>query len=292
MVDELDRQISREISIIKDIVLSLRTANISTKSIADFAGVGESAIKKFLDSTGPYHRKKNDTIAKLKSYITENQRYLASRIASYDENLAREIYELSDDNFLITTDPDSERNKILVGRAYEFIYEMLHVNRELMSQLNILLVGSYTCYRPGAVNDRLVISSIEIDRQERSNTLQYVHRVRDKLGAEIRMDGPVLAMGDHVNLMGDVGQGQAIELIVFSRPVSKTSSFYQGMNITMANNRKSVMGPVVLEKTVCKVPCVMDLVKFEHPKRDLIVSQLTMKPVSHFKSLTLDDIGG
>jgi hypothetical protein len=293
VIDMEKTNLEVEFEIIKKAIEALNTSDISIKSISEFTGIGESAIKKFTSSETRSNTLRNHTANLLKKFLVENFRLVAEKLRFTSPEILEEIKKLNDAYFQIpekskASPEDLFRHDILVGRAYDFIYEMLGVRRELVQVVVPRLLGDFTLYRPGTVDNRLVISSLEFSIQQYSRTLEYSQVSNDKRGETRKADGPVLVMGSFVYLLGDIESGTGIEYMIFKSPNKASTKLISGLCMTLNHLGNPIMGPVLLERGKCDNPRVIDFSEFNKPE---ILSYLKMKNVDTVKSFALEDIG-
>lgn len=285
----------REFKVIRLAVEALSNQGISIKSISEWTDISEGAINKFQNSDTNTNFKRNTTASQLKKFLVEQYRFVAEKLNNSNPDLVASIHLLNDDHIRIertsASKEDIFRHNMLVGRAYDFIYEMLGVNKSVVQGVFPKLIGHFTCYRPGTDDNRLVISTIEFSIQQYSLALEYSHVGRDKLGEIRKADGPVVVMGSYLYLLGDIDGGNGIEYIVIRDPGKLGKKYISGLCVTLNYAGEPIMGPVLLERLENSEKVEPRVIDSESFDKKHLLNELKIRHLDKIKSFGLRDLG-
>jgi hypothetical protein len=235
---------NQQVNSVETLVEGLQTfIKVQTKTyrqLAELVDVSEDAIKSFVARQPRGLRATNGTVNALVKFICDNYDEIVEETPQIHAILAAIV-----DSELATKMLSQEAQ---ITRAYRQIYEMLNQNSEKFPEDVESILDKFTCFRAGAVENRVVRSRLDISFRRNASVLQYSHLTHDKDANKISADGPALVFGDYVYLIGDVLNGGSLEFIVVERPVVSDAKFVSAFAITTASNRQVIMARLLLRR--------------------------------------------
>lgn len=152
----------------------------------------------------------------------------------------------------LLNDPKKIMRDFFIGRSYQFISRMLGIDYQTTRRAASDFAGSYLCIRPSSRNpERYVVSQVVIQPREFvEDVWEYRHFITTDLGEGRETDGMVLAVDQHLILLGDIAQGRGLETLVIRRPGLTRSSTIAGVTMSVSLDGT----PIVCQIALIRIP--------------------------------------
>ncbi|MEM7426250.1 MAG: hypothetical protein AAF441_09140 [Pseudomonadota bacterium] len=222
----------------------------SYASIERMSGVKLSSIKSFMAGKRETYNKSNRTIELLNDLLFQR----SDHIRMHYLDLWTEYHDIIDGpgiTFSKTLEVQEEPQLAL--HAYRILYRMLNVSQSHLAESMKSIEGDYTFYRMASEPDLVVCTHVQIRRKQTlgsstSDKLavwEYIHHKVDLVKEELSGDGIVVPLTKTIYCIGDVQNGQEIELLALNNPEGGADMTLEGFFLGSAYDRRPIMARTV-----------------------------------------------
>ena len=211
-------------------ISELRNAGLQLSAIAERIGVGESGLKQLIrraqdDSASDLRR--GAVFAQAYAYFRQQRR---STAFADQEEVESVLASLMAHNVTM--------QKCI---AYSLLMQMIRINPAAQDRAAAKAYRRLYCFR-NAVHPKYIIKSqvdfVQLSEFDRglSAAWEFYHRYVDNNGIEKRSDGVVFVIQNNIYLLGDVQNGEGLDIMIVREPV-ENADFMIGFHVSIDDHR-------------------------------------------------------
>lgn len=144
-------------------------------------------------------------------------------------------------------------NPFCRGAIYAGIMSMLQVDsREMESTNSRVLKREFYCFRNAAMRGYYVKSLVRFERIvfDELSTFEFHHCYIDDNGLEKKSDGLAISLNKTVYLLGDVQEGEGLDLIMIREPMDDTAEVLSAFQVTIDDHRPICSNAVLIDADI------------------------------------------
>lgn len=207
-------------------------------TLAEEIGVGESALKQFVHRTpGESGVRRGAAFADIyRHYFSPNHDGAIGNIKPDD--LIGELLGLP-----------ANRLKTV---AYGLLMAMLRIKPDHQEEASRRMFKRLYCFRNAVGGDYLVKSMLTFEQVGSEHGVpvwQFFHRYKDDSGINKTSDGVALAVKDTVYLIGDVKEGEGLDIFVVRNQIG-SADFFLGFHVSVDDHRPLFSNTVLFDEAL------------------------------------------
>lgn len=298
---------------IKSIIAALIKSGRSPSDIAHTAGISEESLRQFLKrSEKTKIQRTNETLKALFNYIIKHGAKFPT-VARDEMNYHYTVFEAVQERLSTTRDFDSGYRSATVY-AYKVLQSILRVPPLTAARTGHKIQGEYIAYRASTVRDRVIRSLVTIAQvgpaaTESDGIWEFSHTQLNRYQEPRKSNGVVIPISNVLYLLGDVEEGEGLEVIALKEPDTHNFKMIKGFISSTSADRQPFVARIVLvplrEQAILEHLPVStkhsqkDKLAFIGPRHrqellkeeEKIVSPLIDNRINSFRALLVDEIG-